>query len=124
MTYPGGKAGGGVYQTIINHIPPHEVYIEPFAGGECGVTTPGRIKITHDLNEVHPDAQSPFSTGCDRMGWTPIRAVTKQGRLVARFAASRFSQNSDPAFDQPSVPKPRSGAESFVKERNRYVWKR
>lgn len=31
--YPGGKAGSGVYQTIINQIPPHDLYIEPFAGG-------------------------------------------------------------------------------------------
>lgn len=33
MAYPGGKAGSGVYQTIINQIPPHEVYIEAFLGG-------------------------------------------------------------------------------------------
>ena len=33
MTYKGGKAGAGVYQQIINQIPPHEVYIEPFFGG-------------------------------------------------------------------------------------------
>jgi site-specific DNA-adenine methylase len=33
MTYPGGKAGSGVYQQIINQIPPHRVYIEPFLGG-------------------------------------------------------------------------------------------
>jgi len=32
MAYPGGKAGAGVYQTIINQIPPHRVYIEPFLG--------------------------------------------------------------------------------------------
>lgn len=32
MKYPGGKNGSGVYQTIINHIPPHRVYIEPFLG--------------------------------------------------------------------------------------------
>jgi hypothetical protein len=31
--YPGGKAGDGVYQAIINQIPPHDLYIEPFAGG-------------------------------------------------------------------------------------------
>lgn len=31
MAYPGGK--GAVYQTIINLIPPHRTYIEPFAGG-------------------------------------------------------------------------------------------
>lgn len=33
MAYPGGKAGAGVYQAIINQIPPHDVYIEPFLGG-------------------------------------------------------------------------------------------
>lgn len=31
-TYPGGKNGSGVYQTIINQFPPHRVYIEPFLG--------------------------------------------------------------------------------------------
>jgi len=30
--YPGGKAGAGVYQAIINQIPPHQVYVEPFLG--------------------------------------------------------------------------------------------
>ena len=35
MSYPGGKAGSGVYQTIINQMPPHKTYIEAFvcAGG-------------------------------------------------------------------------------------------
>jgi DNA adenine methylase len=32
MGYLGGKAGAGVYQTIINRMPPHRVYIEPFLG--------------------------------------------------------------------------------------------
>lgn len=32
-SYPGGKGGDGVYQTIINQIPPHITYIEPFLGG-------------------------------------------------------------------------------------------
>lgn len=31
-SYPGGKGGAGVYQAIINQMPPHEVYIEPFLG--------------------------------------------------------------------------------------------
>lgn len=31
-TYNGGKSGSGVYQQIINRIPPHNIYIEPFAG--------------------------------------------------------------------------------------------
>lgn len=33
MRYPGGKSGSGVRQTIINQMPPHQVYIEPFLGG-------------------------------------------------------------------------------------------
>jgi hypothetical protein len=33
MSYPGGKAADGVYHKIINQIPPHNVYIEPFLGG-------------------------------------------------------------------------------------------
>jgi len=33
VSYPGGKGGAGVYQTIINLQPPHEIYIEPFLGG-------------------------------------------------------------------------------------------
>jgi hypothetical protein len=32
MRYPGGKNGAGVFQRIINQIPPHKVYLEPFAG--------------------------------------------------------------------------------------------
>lgn len=30
--YPGGKNGMGVYQTIINHMPPHRKYVEAFLG--------------------------------------------------------------------------------------------
>ncbi len=30
--YFGGKGGSGTYQSIINYIPPHDVYIEPFIG--------------------------------------------------------------------------------------------
>ncbi len=30
--YPGGKNGMGVWQSLINQMPPHDVYIEPFLG--------------------------------------------------------------------------------------------
>lgn len=32
-TYPGGKNGAGVYQKIINLMPPHQAYVEGFFGG-------------------------------------------------------------------------------------------
>lgn len=31
-TYPGGKGGAGVYQTLINLMPPHDTYIETHLG--------------------------------------------------------------------------------------------
>jgi hypothetical protein len=33
MDYPGGKSGPGVYHRLINLMPPHHTYIEPFLGG-------------------------------------------------------------------------------------------
>jgi len=32
MEYPGGKNQSGVYQWLINQMPPHQTYIEPFLG--------------------------------------------------------------------------------------------
>ena len=32
-TYPGGKNGAGIYQTIINQMWPHTLYVEGFLGG-------------------------------------------------------------------------------------------
>ncbi len=32
MNYPGGKGGAGVYQQIINQMPPHATYLEAFLG--------------------------------------------------------------------------------------------
>ena len=34
--YPGGKSGAGIFQRLINLIPPHKILIVPFAG-KCGV---------------------------------------------------------------------------------------
>lgn len=33
ITYPGGKGGPGVYQTLISQMPPHTAYIETHLGG-------------------------------------------------------------------------------------------
>lgn len=54
MSYPGGKNGSGVYQTIINLMPPHDVYIEPFLGGGAvmRMKRPARVNIGVDLAAV------------------------------------------------------------------------
>jgi len=53
VPYPGGKNGAGVYQKIINLMPPHETYIEPFLGGGAimKMKRPGRINIGVDLDK-------------------------------------------------------------------------
>ena len=52
MPYPGGKGGAGVYQTIINQMPPHAVYIEPFLGGGSVMAAkrPAGLNIGVDLD--------------------------------------------------------------------------
>jgi DNA adenine methylase len=54
MVYPGGKNGAGVYQTIINLMPPHDVYIEPFLGGGAIMRQkrPALLNIGLDLEPV------------------------------------------------------------------------
>lgn len=52
-TYPGGKSGAGVYQRIINLIPPHRMLIVPFAG-HCGIVRnirPAEETIVIDRSE-------------------------------------------------------------------------
>lgn len=53
MSYPGGKAGAGVYQTIINQMPPHDVYVEPFvgAGAVMKLKRPALRNIAIDLSD-------------------------------------------------------------------------
>jgi hypothetical protein len=61
MPYPGGKGGAGVYQTVINGMPRHEVYVEPFLGGGAVMAAkrPACLNIGVDLDaEVIAQAQA------------------------------------------------------------------
>jgi DNA adenine methylase len=52
MAYPGGKDGSGVWQGIVNQIPPHDVWISAFAG-DCAVTRhirPAAVSLLLDLD--------------------------------------------------------------------------
>jgi hypothetical protein len=53
-TYPGGKGGAGVYQTIINRIPPHQFYLEPFLGAGTIMfhKRPARYDVGADINDA------------------------------------------------------------------------
>jgi DNA adenine methylase len=53
-SYNGGKSGNGTYQTIINHIPPHDLYAELFAG-HAGVFRKIRRAAFSILNDINPE---------------------------------------------------------------------
>lgn len=57
-SYFGGKGGSGTYQRLINHIPPHDTLVIPFAG-HCAVTRHIR-RATRTLL---------FDTDGDVIGW-------------------------------------------------------
>lgn len=50
--YPGGKGGAGVYQTLINLIPPHDLYIETHLGAGAVMKNkrPARVSIGLDID--------------------------------------------------------------------------
>jgi len=58
MHYPGGKGASGVYQRLINQIPPHRVFIETHLGGGAIMRhkKPAEINIGIDLDKGVLDA--------------------------------------------------------------------
>lgn len=65
MNYPGGKNQEGVAQWIINQMPPHDLYIEPFAGSAAvaRIKKPARLNIVIDSDAaVVGHLVSMFST--------------------------------------------------------------
>ena len=71
MSYPGGKAGDGVYQRLISLMPPHDVYIEPFVGGGALLCRkrPARLNIGVDLDaEVIRQWQARTARASDTAG--------------------------------------------------------
>jgi hypothetical protein len=67
MRHHGGKSGSGVYQTIINQMPPHQVYIEPFLGSGAVMRhkLPARINVGLDLDADVISRAADIAAGCD-----------------------------------------------------------
>lgn len=65
--YPGGKNGSGVYQNIINLIPPHDIYVEAFLGSGAILKNkkPALFSICLDCNDKCLDAGRQLNlSGC------------------------------------------------------------
>ena len=92
MAWPGGKAGAGVYQAIINQIPPHAIYIEPFVGGGAILRAkrPAPRSIAIDLSD---DAAAL---------WRGNKGVEfHQGCGIAFLASYRFTGREFVYLDPP-----------------------
>lgn len=87
MSYPGGKHGPGVFQRLINEIPPHDTYIAGFAGHDAiaRMKRPAARTILVDLDRQpldwwaeyladKPDVSSSFELhNADAMAWLSHR---------------------------------------------------
>jgi hypothetical protein len=61
MAYKGGKSADGIYHQIINQIPPHKVYIEPFLG-HGGILRHKRPAIRSIGLDMDPDVLKWWKT--------------------------------------------------------------
>lgn len=89
MGYPGGKNGAGVYQAIINQMPPHKVYIEPFLGGGAIL----RLKRPAELNigiDLDPEVIQRFRNGLVETPETTMVDQRQNGRaqLISPYPAN------------------------------------
>ena len=80
MSYFGGKGGPGVFQTIINEIPRHDLFVSAFAG-HCSVLANPRLeaKRRFDIGENIERRSSPPSA--------TFRAIGKVESRVENFYA-------------------------------------
>lgn len=92
-TYYGGKEASGVYQTIINHIRPHDVFCEPF-GGNYTLSRKmrgGALKLVNDVDfEVymkypHRNSDRILFYGHDYRHFLKEFGIGRPGKTVIYF---------------------------------------
>jgi hypothetical protein len=102
MRYPGGKNADGVYQFIINQIPPHDEYIELF-GGSAAVL---RFKLPADRSYVCELSPGAIAALGDVV--LPPATIIKKCDGICWLAYHRCSQRTFIYADPPYLPETRS----------------
>ena len=117
MTYPGGKNGPGVYQTLINQIPPHDTYIETHLGGGAVLRhkRPAALNIGIDphspalavvatqirLKHRRPRRGSPATTAANGDTFEEIQLTPPPVAMMATLAANDGTPASSPTATMP-----------------------
>lgn len=125
MNYPGGKGAEGVYQAIINQMPPHRVYIEAFLGGGAILRhkKPAEINYGVEINQQQfmawqwsdcngfPDAAVGRDNyqNCDKLGRGSLTIYNTDFLKFARNLADILGKRSTFIYlDPPYVQEVRS----------------
>lgn len=110
ISYFGGKSGSGTYQAIINEIPPHEVYVEGFAGmaGIFRKKLPAKQNL---LVEIDPQTiEQLISIGIDR-------ALVYAGSMLDVLKDFKATLDQPGVFIYLDPPYPRSSRKSDTRYR-------
>ena len=110
-TYKGGKNGSGVYQAIINQIPPHEIFISGFAGN-CGVMA---NKKTAAIANIVTDTDAAVVND-----WKKISGITAINEdaisFINCFLSESIEQNIFIFLDPPYLMEVRSCKKNIYKK--------
>lgn len=114
MTYPGGKNGSGVYQRIINNMPPHKVFIEACCGSGAVIRNkrPAQRNIAIDLSQTALDLTAELAG--DRLDIEYIR--TDAIKLLSSNFLDEVDEDTLVYFDPPYLPETRKGGDLYEHE--------
>lgn len=103
MTYPGGKNGSGVFQRIINEMPPHRIYIETFLGGGAIM----RLKKPA-ISSIGIDADGDVITHWRSLRNAPPNLTLLHADALDWLASTEFSSDTLIYCDPPYLMSTRS----------------
>lgn len=108
MTYPGGKNGSGVYQRIINHMPPHDVYIEGFCGSGAVLRNkrPAKRNIAIDLDLEALNLARELAGERDDVEWVNANSLEVLKSMAHKHLTLAY-------FDPPYVMESRKGGDLY-----------
>jgi hypothetical protein len=99
MPYSGGKNGSGVAQRLINLMPPHRIYIEPFLGGGAVMRLKRPVVLNIGIDLVAPSE-------------LPMLPGTRQN--PPESARSERARAQTPESPIPAAPANSSDASSYA----------